>query len=153
MLLTGCQGLPLLDWWEASSPTLVMPLWERYQHCLATDDPATLLQIIEQLERVMLEGPEPPTWMKSWNPHVTRQPLRTAIDPQALGAACTIRSAVVMAERDRLSEARTLYQRVVSRYPRQDWAYYHDQAKDALAALPHADPTVLALRTTVTSSR
>jgi hypothetical protein len=148
LLLTGCQGLPRLDQWETVAPPSVMPLWERYQQCLDATEPATLLQLVEQFEQVMLTGPEPPTWMRSWNLHVMRQPLRTAVDPQALGAACTIRTALVLAERNRVSEARALYEHVVSRYPEREWTYYREQAKEALASLQNSDPAVIALGST-----
>ena len=93
-----------------------MPFWERYQQCLATTDPTELVLIIDQFERVMLAGAEPPSWMRAWGHHVMSQPLRTAVDPQALGAACTLRAAAVMIEAKHLTEARALYQRVLARY-------------------------------------
>ncbi len=86
-----------------------MPLWERYQQCLVTTHPTELVLIIEQFEYVMLAGTEPPSWMRAWGAHVMSQPLRTAVDPQALGAACTLRAAAVMAEAKHLTEARALY--------------------------------------------
>jgi hypothetical protein len=152
LLLTGCQGLPRLDQWETAAPPSVMPLWERYQQCLEANEPATLLQLVEQFEQVMLAGPEPPAWMRSWNLHVMRQPLRTAVDPHALGAACTIRTALVLAERNRLSEARDLYEHVVTRYPEREWAYYREQAKEALASLQNSNQAVIALRSTLAPS-
>ena len=97
-----------------------MPLWESYQQCLVTTDPTELALIIDQFEYVMLAGAEPPSRMRAWGPHVMSQPLRTAVDPQALGAACTLRVAAVMAEAKHLTEARALYQRVVARYPSRD---------------------------------
>jgi hypothetical protein len=152
LLPTGCQGLARLDQWETAGPPSVMPLWERYQQCLDTNEPATLLQLVEQFEQVMLAGPEPPTWMRSWNLHVMRQPLRTAVDPHALGAACTIRTALVLAERNRLTEARALYEHVVTRYSDREWAYYREQAKEALASLQNSNQTVIALRRTLAPS-
>lgn len=146
LLLTGCQGLPAPDRLDTAPQSPVMAVWERYQQCLVTDEPGRLLRLVEHIERIMLTGPEPPDWMKFWSPHVRRQPLRTAVDPRALGAACTLRAARLMAEQDRLAEARDLYQRVLSRYPRQAWAYYHEQAREALASLPDEAPAVLALR-------
>lgn len=148
LLLTGCQELPRLDLWETAAPPSVMPLWERYQQCLEANEPATLLQLVEQFEQVMLTGPEPPTWMRSWNLHVMRQPLRAAIDPQALGAACTIRTALVLAERNRVSEARALYEHIVSRYPEREWTYYRERAKEALVSLQNSNQAVIALRST-----
>jgi hypothetical protein len=111
-----------------------MPLWERYQQCLVTTDPTELVLIIDQFERVMLAGAEPPSWMRAWGPHVMSQPLRTAVDPQALGAACTLRAAAVMAAMNHPAEARALYQRVLARYAHREWAYYADQAKEAFRA-------------------
>ena len=128
-----------------------MPLWERYQQCLVTTDPTELVLIIDQFERVMLAGAEPPSWMRAWGHHVMSQPLRTAVDPHALGAACTLRAAAVMAEAEHLTEARALYQRV--RYSSRDWAHYVDQAKEALVSLSDSAPAVVALRSRSASSR
>jgi hypothetical protein len=123
-----------------------MPLWERYQQCLVSTDPTELVLIIEQFERVVPAGAEPPFWMRAWGRHVTTQPLRTVVDPQALGAACTLRAAAVMAEAEHLTEARALYRRVLARYSSRDWAYYVDQAKEALVSLSDPAPAVVALR-------
>lgn len=123
-----------------------MPLWERYQQCLVTTDPTELILIIDQFERVMLARAEPPSWMRTWGDNVTNQPLRTAVDPQALGAACTLKAAGVMAEVKQLTEARALYQRVLARYAHRDWAYYVNQANEALVSLSDAAPAVVASR-------
>jgi hypothetical protein len=130
-----------------------MSLWERYQQCLVTTDPTELVLIIDQFERVLLAGAVPPSWMRAWGPHVMSQPLRTAVDPQALGAACTLRAAAVMAEAEHLTEALALYQRVLARYSGRDWAYYVDQAKEALVSLSDSAPTVVALRPRSAPSR
>ena len=153
ILLSGCHGVSLLERSTAEAPSPIMPLWERYQQCLVTTDPTKLVLIIDQFERVMPAGVEPPSWMKAWGPHVTNQPLRTAVDPQALGAACTLRAAAVMVEAEHLTEARALYQRVLARYSRLDWAYYVDQAKEALAGLQDSAPAVVALRPSSAPSR
>ena len=153
ILLSGCHGLSLLERPTAEAPPSIMPLWERYQQCLVTTDPTELVLIIDQFERVMLAGAEPPSWIRAWGPHVMSQPLRTAVDPQALGAACTLRAAAVMAEAEHLTEARALYQRVLARYAYRDWAYYVDQANEALVRLSDSAPTVVALRSSSAPSR
>jgi hypothetical protein len=152
LLLSGCQGLPLLKQWEGSTAPSVMPLWERYLQCLVASEPTELLQIVDQIEEVMLTGPEPPAWLQSWGGRVMRQPLRTAVDPQALGVACTIRTAKVMAEQDRIPEARALYQRAVARYTQPEWAYFHEQARAALVSLPIIDVALITPRATPASS-
>ena len=146
ILLSGCHGVSLLERTAAEVPPPIMPLWESYQHCLVATDPTELVLIVEQFERVVSERAEPPSWMKAWGDHVTSQPLRTSVDPQALGAACTLRAAGVMAEAEHLTEARALYRRVLVRYSNREWAYYADQAKEALAGLQGSAPTVVAFR-------
>jgi hypothetical protein len=108
ILFSGCHGVLLLERPTAEAPPPIMPLWERYQQCLVTTDPAELVLIIEQFERVRLAGAQPPSWMRTWGRHVMNQPLRTSVDPQALGVACTLRAAMVMAEAERLTEARVV---------------------------------------------
>ena len=152
LLLTGCQAAPFPAHVEIASRS-IMPLWDRYQQCLATADSALLLQIVNQFESVALTGSDPPSWMKVWGERVGRQPLRTSVDPLALGAACTIRTAMVLSEQHRPEEARRLYRRVLERYTHQEWIYYHDQARDALIALERQDPRVIALITTSLSSQ
>ena len=109
-------------------------------------DPTELVLIVERFKRVVSEGAEPPSWMKAWGHHVTNQPRRTSVDPQALGAACTLRAAGVMAEAKFMPEARALYQLVLARYSNREWAYYVDRAKAALAGLQDSIPAVVAFR-------
>lgn len=144
ILLSGCHGVSLLERTTAEPPPPIMPLWESYQHCLAATDPRELLLIIEQFEHVVSEGAEPPSWMKAWGDHVVKQPLRTSVDPQALGAACTLRTAAVMAETEHLTEAQVRYQRVRTRYSSRDVTSYANQAREALAGLQDSAPAVAA---------
>jgi hypothetical protein len=120
--------------------------WAHYQQCLVTTDPMEFSFIIDQLERVVPARAEPPSWMRAWGQHVANQPLRTAVDPQALGAACTLRAAAVLAKAEHLTEARALYRRVLARYAHREWAYYVDQATEALASLQDSAPAVVAFR-------
>jgi hypothetical protein len=69
-----------------------------------------------------------------------------AVDPQALGAACTLRAAAMMTEAEHLTEARGLYQRVLARYSSRDLAYYVNHAKEALAGLQISAPAFVAFR-------
>ena len=112
-----------------------MPLWERYQQCLVTTDPTELVLIIDQFERVILAGTEPPSWMRAWGHHVMSHRSVGRSIPKRSEAACTLRAAAAMAETEHLTEARALYQRVLARYAHRDWAYYVEQAKEALAGL------------------
>ena len=58
-----------------------------------------------------------------------------------------------MVEAEHLTEARALYQRVRARYAHRDWAYYVEQAQEALAGLHDSAPVVVALRSSAARSR
>ena len=75
------------------------------------------------------------------------QPTRIAVDPKALGAACTLKAAALLVEAEHLTEARALYQRILARYPGSEWSYYVGQGKEALANLSTSAPAVLAFHT------
>ncbi len=139
ILLGGCYGVSPFERPTLDAGLPIMSLWERYQQCLVTTDSGEFVFIIDQFEQVRIARAEPPSWLGAWGRYVMSQPLRTAVDPQALGVACTLRAAAVMAEAERLTEARALYQRVLVRYSSSDWTYYVEQAKQALVSL--SDPT------------
>ena len=140
ILLSGCHGVSQLERTTAEPPSPIMP------YCLAATDPTELVLIAERFERVVSEGAEPLFWMTAWGDHVANQSLRASVDPQALGVACTIRTAAVTAEAERMTQARALYQPVLARYSNREWAYYVDRAKAALAGLQESTPAVVAFR-------
>ena len=51
-----------------------------------------------------------------------------------------------MAETEHLTEARALYQPVLTRYSSRDFTYYVDQAREALVGLQDSVPAVVAFR-------
>ncbi|HKC92934.1 MAG TPA: hypothetical protein VKB81_02835 [Nitrospira sp.] len=145
ILLSGCQGLSVPDR-PAENAMPIMPLWERYKQCLVSTNPQELLLVIDQFDQATHEGTEPPSWMRAWGHHVINQPLRLSVDPQALGAACTLRAAALLVGADRLAEARALYQRILSRDSNPSLRYYIDQAKWRLSSLSDSLPAVVAVR-------
>jgi hypothetical protein len=153
ILLSGCQGASLSERPTEDAQPHIMQLWKLYQQCLATDDPTEFVSIIDRFERVMHAGTEPPSWMKAWGLHVKAQPLRTSVDPQALGAACTVRVATMMTAMNHPEETRALYQRVLARYGHREWTYYVDQAKERLADLEHSSSAIVSLRADHVPSR
>lgn len=98
----------------------------------------------QQFETVMISDVEPPSWLKGWGRHVKAQPIRTALDPQAVGAACTLRAAAVMAQMARAADARVLYERVLIRYSGPDQRYFARQARKALDHLFESRPALTA---------
>ena len=147
ILLSGCHGLSLLERPSENALIPIMPLWERYKQCQASTNPEELLSMVEQFERTTVMGVEPPAWMKALGHRVTSLPHRTAVDPKAFGAACTLRAAALLTDLGRFTEARALYQRTIAQYSSPEWIYYVGQAKKALVSLPESAPAVVALRT------
>jgi hypothetical protein len=151
ILLSGCENVSLLERATESSP--IMPLWERYQQCLVSTNPDELVSVIESFGPPNTTRIEPPSWMMGLGRHVVSQPIRTAFDPQALRAACTLRVAALLVERARISEALVLYQGILARYSNSDVLHYVHQAKEALKKLSGSVPAVVAFHTQQASSR
>ncbi|WP_455377222.1 hypothetical protein [Petrachloros mirabilis] len=139
LLLTSCYSMPSLDRWLTPITPSVIPLWETYQRCMATNDAEEMTQALALLEQPTLNAAEPPRWVRWWGKHVRMQPIRTSVDPSALGAACGIRTATILAKGNRQFDARRLYRHIASHYAHPDWSYYRQQALEALGALPDHD--------------
>jgi len=152
LLLGGCQGLLFADGPSVEASLPVMRLWSQYQKCRTASDAVDLRRLVEQLDRPVLVGSEPPAWLVHWGHHVSKPPLRLAVDPQALGVACTLRAAQVLGETDHVAEARDLYQSVLTRYSGLEWAYYLQEARDGLARLSVSPPALVVRRAAVSAS-
>jgi hypothetical protein len=123
---------------------LMIPLWEQYQHCAATSDLDELIHIVHGFGATRIKGVSPPAWLKGLSLHVKPQPLRATVDPQAIGAACTLRAAAVAVKMNRVADARALYERVLSHYASPDIPHYTAQAREALARLAELRLTMAA---------
>ena len=146
LLLGGCQGLIQTGGPAGEVSVPVMRLWSQYQECRTASDPFDLRRLMEQLDRPVLVGSEPPAWLVHWGHNVSKPPLRLAVDPQALGVACTLWAAHVLGDTDHVIEASDLYQRVLSRYSGREWAYYLQEAREGLARLSASHPTLMVRR-------
>ena len=131
-LLAGCQALPGFNEWSRHEVPSVMPYWELYQRCLVTTEPKVLAEIIARFHNTKMRGVDPPAWVKALSRHAGEQPLRTAVHPEALGAACMLRAADAMIDVDRVTEAEEYYRLVLSRYTVPDLAYYRQCAEIGL---------------------
>jgi hypothetical protein len=101
----------------------------------ATSGPIELRELVEQFDRPMPVGSDPPAWLVRLRDHVSTQPLRLAVDPPALGMACTLRAATVLAETDHTTEAAALSRRILVRYPGHEWDHYVEEARAGLDRL------------------
>lgn len=130
LLVAGCQLFQAAEQTSASRPYSVMSMWELYRHCQSSGDVDTVLSAAKQLQQSadthVVPAPDVP---KSLDRFVTRQPVRTTVDPKALAASCTLQAARTSLSAGREEEAEQLLHAVVSSYPESDYTFYSEQAK------------------------
>ena len=130
MLLAGCQLFDAPTQSPAVRSTSVMSMWELYRHCQSSGDVETVLSAAKQLQQSadthVVPAPDVP---KSLDRFVTRQPVRTTVDPKALAASCTLQAARTSLSTGREQEAEQLLYAVVLSYPESDYTFYVAQAK------------------------
>ena len=144
-VIAGCQfGPPVLTQHRSEALT-AMSSWGLYQACLSASDLESVRGLAARLREVALQKIEPPAWIKSFGAHVATQPLRVAVDPRALGAACALRVAKLATEAHLLPEAEARYRDLVEQYTDQEYAYYAGQAQQALIDLKDQAPALVAL--------
>jgi hypothetical protein len=76
--------------------------------------------------------------LKPMRPWVDPLPVRTAADPKAMLADCTLRAAHLAKDRRRFALAEDLYKRVSEELPQDRYAYYVSEAKAGLDDLRQA---------------
>ena len=130
ILLAGCQLFDSSTREVAPRSTSVMSMWELYRHCQSSGDVETVLSAAKQLQQSadthVVPAPDVP---KSLDRFVTRQPVRTTVDPKALAASCTLQAARTSLSAGREQEAEQLLYAVVLSYPESDYTFYVAQAK------------------------
>jgi len=130
MLLAGCQLFDAPTQSPAVRSTSVMSMWELYRHCQSSGDVETVLSAAKQLQQSadthVVPAPDVP---KSLDRFVTKQPVRTTVDPKALAASCTLQAARTSLSAGREQEAEQLLYAVVLSYPESDYTFYVAQAK------------------------
>ncbi|ODT44917.1 MAG: hypothetical protein ABS70_04405 [Nitrospira sp. SCN 59-13] len=131
MLLAGCQLFDSSNRAAAPRSPSVMSMWELYRHCQSSGDVETVLSAAKQLQQSAADTPvlPPPDVPKSLDRFVTKQPVRTTVDPKALAASCTLQAARTSLSAGREQEAEQLLYAVVFSYPESDYTFYVAQAK------------------------
>ena len=130
LFLTGCQLFDSSTRQPAPRLASVMSMWELYRHCQSSGDVETVLSAAKQLQQSadthVVPAPDVP---KSLDRFVTRQPVRTTVDPKALAASCTLQAARTSLSAGREQEAEQLLYAVVLSYPESDYTFYVAQAR------------------------
>ena len=130
LFLTGCQLVDSSTRQPALHSASVMSMWELYRHCQSSGDVEAVLSAAKQLQQSADTHVAPsPDVPKSLDRFVTRQPVRTTVDPKALAASCTLQAARTSLSAGREQEAEQLLYAVVLSYPESDYTFYVAQAK------------------------
>ena len=130
LLSVGCQWFQPSGQTSVPRSTSVMSMWELYRHCQSSGDVETVLTAAKQLQQSAdTHAVPPPDVPKSLDRFVTKQPVRTTLDPKALAASCTLQAARTSLSAGRDQEAEQLLHAVVSSYPESDYTFYVAQAK------------------------
>lgn len=141
ILLSGCQLIQPSDRVSVSRPISVMSMWELYRHCQSSGDVETVLSAAKQLQQSadthVVPTPDLPMTLDRF---VTRQPVRTTVDPKALAASCTLQAARTSLSAGREQEAEQLLHAVVVSYPETDYTFYVAQAKVWIEELRRPGP-------------
>ena len=138
LLVTGCQWFQPSGHGATPRSASVMSMWELYRHCQSSGDVESVLSAAKQLQQSadthVVPAPDVP---KSLDRFVTKQPVRTTVDPKALAASCTLQAARTSLSAGRDQEAEQLLHAVVSSYPESDYTFYVAQAKVWIEELLH----------------
>ena len=127
LLVAACQSTGQV---AVPRSTSVMSMWDLYRHCQSSSDVESVLTAAKQLQQSadthVVPAPEVP---KTLDRFVTKQPVRTTVDPKALAASCTLQAARTSLSAGRGQEAEQLLHAVVSSYPESEYTFYVAQAK------------------------
>ena len=130
LFVTGCQYFDSSTRTSAPRSTSVMSMWDLYRQCQSSGDVETVLSAAKQLQQSadthVVPAPDVP---KSLDRFVTKQPVRTTVDPKALAASCTLQAARTSLNAGREQEAEQLLYAVLLNYPESDYTFYVAQAK------------------------
>lgn len=147
-IMTGCEGPHLLERKRVPDEEVFARLWSTYSLCRASQDLQTVLWYEERLahvESIGVQSSASPQQLLSR--FMATQPVRTASDPRAMAADCTLWAARVAFEAGQVTMAIELFHSVLARYPEPDYAYYSDQAGRGLADLSRVSTTTARART------
>jgi hypothetical protein len=113
--------------------TAFMTMWNTYQRCLSRHDLGEMMSDVDHLSVWAGETAAPPSLgLRRMHPRVYAPPVRTAADPKAMLADCTLRAAHLAKGQRLLAIAEDLYKRVTEGLSHERYAYYVGEAKAGL---------------------
>ena len=143
LVCTACQSHVPGPPHPVTLATPFMTMWDEYQHCLSRDNLDEVMSDVDHLA-VWAAQPLPPPSpiLRPMHPWVYPLPIRTAADPQAMLADCTLRAAHLAKERRLFALAEDLYKRVSEELPQDRYAYSVSEARAGLDDLRQAQSAI-----------
>ena len=142
LVCMACQS-PVPDPARPVTPaTSFMAMWDGYQHCRTHDDLGEILSDVDHLSVWAGHSSPPPSpVLRSMQSSSNPPSVRTAADPNAMLADCTLRAAHLAKDQRLFDLAEDLYKKVSEELPHDRYAYYVREAKAGLDDLPQASIT------------
>ncbi len=106
LCLSGCQAGAVA---ERSTEQSFQRMWALYQQCRSVNDPAEVVTAAERLDELAMEeeGERRPAG-RLLRAVIAPPPVRLAVDPRAMGAACLARADQMAATRGRVAVSEKL---------------------------------------------
>jgi len=144
IVAAGCQTAPLPTAPRVLDNHTFMNLWSTYQRCMSGSD----LDLLRTDVSALANAPQSRTSPSDFSlplpdlisRHVTDQPTRTAADPKAMLAACSLHTAEVARESGKTEVAAEILNGLLRTHTGGEYAYYIQQAK---ADLNRMQPTAV----------
>jgi hypothetical protein len=135
VLIGGCQSSPRPSLRVMDNITF-MSLWNTYQHCATSENLDELRADVRELAGITQLRTSDVDFLvplpKVIRRHVSAQPIRTAADPKAMVAACSLHAADVALERGKQDIATELLTDLLDTHSSGEYAYYVQEAKVTL---------------------
>lgn len=138
--IAGCQpappplNAPAANISESGTKETVMELWQVYTHCQTSEDAEGLVADAMLLTRAAETTPsEPSALLEPIEEMIEPPPVRSAVDPNAMAAACSLRAARTAMDRGSYDLAITLYSSIIPTAPDAQSNYYVKRAQAGLA--------------------
>ena len=125
---------------QSKQQATFMDVWNVYNDCRKGDDPESLLLDALVLHRVAQgkDTPALPPILKPLRKLIDPTPVRLAVDPRAMAAACTLRAGDAALKRGWYDVAMQIFTAMIPAYQAPEFAYYLREARSGLAtAIEH----------------
>lgn len=134
LLALGCQSVGMAPGVRDLPEEQFQSIWQVYSHCLASRDLKAVRDDADGLTRAAFanEGSHD-SWPGTLAAWVEAPPVRLAVEPKAMAAACALHGGRIAWQAGHPEAAHRLYSLVVRRFHEPHLAFYVKEADEGLA--------------------